>query len=141
MPIRSFACEECEMEWDQLIGMNESVDTCPNCGTQKVKTQITAAPNLRMADEEWNPRDKKWETKKGMTDRHATQMDVGYKPIESSRIKEFDNVYPTAVYGEYEKSVSVIQKVDYDPKEIKKKTKEWIKKQEGKGATVSVKKK
>jgi len=140
MPIRSYACENCEMEWDQMIGMNEKVDLCPNCGSMKVSQQITSAPNLRMGEEEWNPRSKKWETSKAITDRHATQMDVGYKPIESSHIKEFDEVYPTKVYGEYEKKVSVLQKVDYDPKEIKSKSKEWAKKQEGKGATVSVKK-
>ncbi len=138
MPVRSFACEECEMEWDQLVGINETIDVCPNCGSSKVEKQITGAPVLRKGEESWNARKGKWETSKAVTDRHSTQMDVGYRPIEESRVKEFDNVYPTAVYGEYEDRVSVLQKVDYDPKEIKDKTKEWEKKMEGKGATVGV---
>ena len=138
MPVRSFACESCEMEWDQLVGLNEEVNVCPNCGADKVKQTITGAPQIRSSEPWYNTQTNKWERDDPLSTKHSTQMDIGYKPIESSRVKEFDNLYPVPVYGEYEKSVSVLQKVDYDPKEIKRKGVEFQKKMDAKGATVSV---
>ena len=62
-------------------------------------------------------------------------MDIGYKPIESSRVKG-DMGLPTPVYQEWENQVQVLSKTDYDPKEEKRKTQENIDKENRKGPTI-----
>jgi len=136
MPIRSYECPACEFQWDEMLGINEDATICPDCGNQEeMKRIITGAPQIRVAESTWNHKKGKWEQEKVLSDRHATQMDVGYKPIEESRVKG-DMGMPIPVYNEYEKSVSVLKKVDYDPKEEKRKTQEAIKKEQSKGSTV-----
>ena len=48
MPLRSFGCEDCEFEWDELVPMDGTAETCPNCGKTNIKTMITSAPAVRL---------------------------------------------------------------------------------------------
>lgn len=136
MPIKSYECPSCEYQWDELVSPNENANICPDCGNQEdMKSIIRGAPAIRVAESTYNKKTGKWENEKVLSTRHATQMDIGYKPIESSRVKG-DMGLPTPVYQEWEKNVQVLKKVDYDPKEETRKTKEYIDKENKKGSTV-----
>ena len=140
MPIRSYGCSECDYQWDQLVSINEDADTCPNCGnTKDIEKLITGTPALRTAPKEWDKNAGKWKQKRAITDRNSTQMDVGYKPIESSRVKD-DMGMPIPVYTEWEKQAKVIKKVEFDEREEKVKEKERVKKEQGNGSIVYPKK-
>jgi len=136
MPIKSYECPGCEYQWDELVNPNEDAHICPDCGNQEDITSIIRnAPVIRTTESVWNKKKGKWENEKTFSDRHATQMDIGYKPIESSRVKG-DMGLPTPVYQEWENQVQVLSKTDYDPKEEKRKTQENIDKENRKGSTV-----
>ena len=61
-----------------------------------------------------------------LSDRHATEMTVGYAPKEETAIKIPGS--DLKHYAEYEKSVSVLHKEDYDPRERKYKNKKEMEK-------------
>tara|TARA_B100002019_G_scaffold280705_1_gene283928 strand:- start:1391 stop:1819 length:429 start_codon:yes stop_codon:yes gene_type:complete len=126
MPLRSFGCEECEFEWDELVPMEGTAESCPNCGATKIKQMITGAPAVRKPEYEWSSHDKKEVQIKTLGDRHATEMTVGYAPKEDTAFNApGSNI---THYREYEKSVSVLHKEDYDPRERKYKEKKEIEK-------------
>lgn len=136
MPVRSYGCPKCEYQWDQLVGVNDDADTCPNCGCKEdIKKLITGTPSLRTAPREWDKKENKWKQKNAITDRHSTQLDFGYKPIEKSRVKD-DMGMPVPVYTEWEKEAKIIKKVEFDTREEEIKEKERVKKEQGKGSTI-----
>ncbi len=126
MPLRSFGCEDCEFEWDELVPMDGTAETCPNCGKTNIKTMIISAPVVRSTEYEWSSHDKKEIQVKTLSDRHATEMTVGYAPKEDTAIKIPGS--DIQHYAEYEKSVSVLHKEDYDPRERNYKQKKEIEK-------------
>ena len=53
MPIYAFRCTACEHQFDRLQKLSDpDPDTCPDCGAQAVKRQLTA-PAFRLSGSGW----------------------------------------------------------------------------------------
>ena len=74
MPIYAFQCAECGHHFDRLQKMSDpDPDTCPSCGAQQVKRQLTA-PSFRLSGSGWYETDFK---KDGDKKRNLTEGSEG----------------------------------------------------------------
>ena len=83
MPIYAFECAACGHEFDRLQKMSDAdPTTCPNCGQETVKRQVTA-PSFRLSGSGWYETDfkKDGDKKKNLTGDAAKPADS--KPAES----------------------------------------------------------
>ena len=83
MPIYAFECAACGHSFDRLQKMSDpDPTTCPNCGAEQVKRQITA-PSFRLSGSGWYETDfkKGGDKKKNLTE--GTSKPAESKPSES----------------------------------------------------------
>lgn len=85
MPIYAFECTQCGHSFDRLQKLSDpDPDTCPSCGTQAVKRQLTA-PSFRLAGSGWYETDFK---KDGDKKRNLADGGEGAKPSSDSKPAE-----------------------------------------------------
>jgi putative FmdB family regulatory protein len=83
MPIYAFECTNCGHTFDRLQKMSDAdPTTCPNCGQETVKRQVTA-PSFRLSGSGWYETDfkKGGDKKKNLTE--GTSKPAESKPAES----------------------------------------------------------
>ena len=83
MPIYAFDCAACGHSFDRLQKMSDpDPATCPNCGADAVKRQVTA-PSFRLSGSGWYETDfkKDGDKKKNLTE--GTSKPAESKPAES----------------------------------------------------------
>ena len=81
MPIYAFQCAECGHSFDRLQKMSDpDPETCPSCGAQQVKRQLTA-PSFRLSGSGWYETDFK---KDGDKKRNLTEGSEGTKAEEKT---------------------------------------------------------
>ena len=83
MPIYAFECAACGHRFDRLQKMSDpDPTTCPNCGAEAVKRQMTA-PAFRLSGSGWYETDfkKDGDKKKNLTE--GTSKPAESKPAES----------------------------------------------------------
>ena len=84
MPIYAFECAACGHTFDRLQKMSDpDPTTCPNCGAEQVKRQVTA-PAFRLSGSGWYETDfkKGGDKKKNLTE--GTSKPAESKPTSSS---------------------------------------------------------
>jgi putative FmdB family regulatory protein len=85
MPIYAFECTQCGHSFDRLQKLSDpDPDTCPSCGAQAVKRQLTA-PSFRLAGSGWYETDFK---KDGDKKRNLADGGEGAKPSSESKPAE-----------------------------------------------------
>jgi len=83
MPIYAFECAACGHSFDRLQKMSDAdPTTCPNCGAEAVKRQVTA-PSFRLSGSGWYETDfkKGGDKKKNLAEGTSTPTES--KPAES----------------------------------------------------------
>ena len=82
MPIYAFECTQCGHSFDRLQKLSDpDPDTCPNCGAQAIKRQLTA-PAFRLSGSGWYETDFK---KDGDRKRNLAEGGEGAKPAAEAR--------------------------------------------------------